>query len=968
LLNKENDSKVSKIRFDLIEYVILIVGLFLTYLASLYSYLLFHSIIEIISIVISGGIFLIGWHSRKYMNSSFFLVLGVSFLFISVIDLVHTLAYSGMGVFLEFDADLPTQLWIVARYWQALSYLFASIIIKKKIKANYLFIGYFIIIVILLTIIFQGFFPVCYIEGSGLTPFKIISEYVIDTILFVTLIVLYKNKDEFAEKIFLLIVISIISTMISELAFTFYISVFGFSNFIGHIFKVIAFFFVYKAVIELGIETPFDLLFRKMKLSDELLRRKAEDLEQTYSEFNQIFSASLPMRIISEDYEIIRVNKTYTNLFSLSKEKIIGKKCFDPDLKHLGHQCDTDRCSMKQIGKGNDYSEYELNSKLDDNTKIINLVRSVPHRNAKGEFVGIIQNFTNITERSKLEVAIKQSEKKYRTLVEDSLDGIWVIDNSANITFVNQSMADMFGYKLDEMIGKNLYKFMDEERKEIAEINFERHKQGIQEDHEFEFIHKSGKKVFTTLRASPIFDENGNFNGAMAFVTDITEQKIAREKITDMARFPLENPNPILRLSKKYVLLANNSSQNLFGIGEGSRIPEVLIIPVNEAFSKNKHIEIELPIKDRIYNLFIVPIKDAGYANIYGMDITEQKRAQEKIVDMAKFPFENPNPILRLSKKYVLLANNSSQNLFGIGEGSRIPEVLIESVNESFSLDKNIEMELKIEDRIYNLFIVPIKGKEYANIYGMDITARKEAEEALGRFVSMVSHELRTPVSVLIMSIEFLENHTDKITPDIEKKLREGISRNIYLLKDLIENILTLSRIDEGEAKLEWKEYQPSRILKDILTLMEPIGNQKNITYRVEVNEDIKLYGDSKKVDQIFRILIDNSMKYSNEKNNIEITVIDHYKGQYNSNAQDGVLFQFEDRGIGISEKDISSIFQRFFRSDQVSDIPGTGLGLPIAKELIELHNGEVYVESEYGKGTIFYVFFPRIEKDINTQ
>ena len=198
--------------------------------------------------------------------------------------------------------------------------------------------------------------------------------------------------------------------------------------------------------------------------------------------------------------------------------------------------------------------------------------------------------------------------------------------------------------------------------------------------------------------------------------------------------------------------------------------------------------------------------------------------------------------------------------------------------------------------------------------------------------------------------------------------MREGISRNIYLLKDLIEDILTLSRIDEGKAKMQWKEYQPFLLLTDILALMEPIGNQKNITFRVDVSENIKINGDSKKVDQIFRIFIDNAIKYSKEKNTIEIKAIDHYKGQYNPSAQDGVLFQFEDNGIGISEKDISFIFQRFFRSDQVSDIPGTGLGLPIAKELIELHNGGVYVESEYGKGTIFFAFFPRIEKDIYTQ
>ncbi len=867
MLPQESESKKSVLWRDLIEYIILTMGILLTFLLSAYSYLLFHSIAEVISIVISGGIFFIGWNSRKYMNSSFFLIVGTSFLFISVIDLLHILSYSEMNIFLDFDANLPTQLWIAARYWQSSSYLFASLAIKKKVNASLLMGSSLIIISILFFTIFTGLFPTCFVEDVGLTPFKITSEYIIIFILLASILLLFRFRKEFNRKIFFLLVISISSTIVSELAFTFYVSVFDFSNLIGHILKIIAFFFIYKAIIEIGIMNPFGLLLRKLKLSDESIRQKADDLEYAYSEFNQIFNASLPLRIISKDCEIIRVNQTYTDLFHIPEKQIIGMKCYDPALTPLGHLCDTELCSMKQIEKGKDYYEYELTTKLDAGIEMVSIVQSVPYKNTKGEFVGIIQNFTNITERSKFEAAMKKSEEKYRMLVENSLEGIWVIDDETNTTFVNQSMASMFGYEIDEMIGTNLYEYMDEDGKKIAETNFEKRRQGIEKDHEFEFIHKSGKKIFTTMRASPIFDEAGIFEGAMAFVTDVTEQKIAQEKIADMARFPLENPNPILRLSNKYILLANNVGQTLFRIGEGSRIPDILATPVNDAFS----------------------------------------------------------------------------------------------------MDKNIEMELKIKDRIYNLFIVPIKGKEYANIYFMDITARKEAENNLSRFVSTVSHELRTPVSVLTMSIEFLENHTDKITPEIEKKLREGISRNIYLLKDLIEDILTLSRLDEGKAKIEWNEYQPSLVLTDILTLMEPIGNQKNITFSLDISDNIKLYGDSKKVDQIFRIFIDNAMKYSNEKNSIEVKAIDHYKGQYNSKAQDGVLFQFEDKGIGISEKDISSIFQRFFRSDQVSDIPGTGLGLPIAKELIELHNGEVYVESEYGKGAIFYVFFPRIEKEIYT-
>ena len=967
MLNNANDPKESIFQRDLIEYVILGIGLFLTFLLSTYSYLLFHSIAEVISIVISGGIFFIGWNSRKYMNSSFFLIIGISFLFISIIDLLHTLSYSGMGIFLEFDSNLTVQLWIVARYWQSLSYLLALFAIKKKINAGYFMVSCAVIITVLLITIFYGILPTGYIEGIGLTPFKIMSEYIIILIFLASAIILYKLRSEFSKKVVLLVIVSISATIISEFSFTLYVGVFDLPNYIGHIFKIIAFFFTYKAIIETGVEDPFEFLFRKLKLRDESLRRKADDLEHFYSEFRQMFNASLPMRIISKDYEIVRVNKTYTNLFHSSEAELIGKKCFDPSLNYLGHNCDNEMCSLKQIEGGKDHYEYELSTLLNDKKKIVNLVHSVPYRNAKGEFVGIIQNFTNITERSKFESAIKESEEKYRRLVEDSLEGIWVIDNKANTNFVNQSMANMFGYEIDEMIGTSFYKFMDEDGKKKAEIKFEGRRQGIKEDHHFEFIHKSGKKVFTTLRASPIFSDNGNFNGAMAFVTNITEQKIAREKIDDMARFPLENPNPILRLSNKYVLLANNSSQTLFGTGEGSRIPEVLRTPVNEAFSKNKNIEMELAIKDRIYNLFIVPIKGRGYANIYGMDITEHRMAQEKIVDMAKFPFENPNPVLRLGESFVLLANNTAQKLFNVDEESRVPEVLRTAIKEAFSKNKNIEMELTIKDRIYNLFIVPIKGRGYANIYGMDITARKEAEEKLGRFVSTVSHELRTPVSVLTMSMELLKNHTDKITPEVDKKLREGISRNIYLLKDLIEDILTLSRIDEGKVKMEWKEYKPFLIFNDILTLMEPIGSEKNITFNVDVSKDIALFGDRKKIDQIFLIFIDNAIKYSRTSNTIEIKIIDHYKGKYNIDDRDGILFYIKDKGIGILESELSSIFQRFYRSEQVTDIPGTGLGLSIAKELIELHSGEVYVESEYGNGTTFYIFLPRIEKKIYT-
>jgi len=104
-------------------------------------------------------------------------------------------------------------------------------------------------------------------------------------------------------------------------------------------------------------------------------------------------------------------------------------------------------------------------------------------------------------------------------------------------------------------------------------------------------------------------------------------------------------------------------------------------------------------------------------------------------------------------------------------------------------------------------------------------------------------------------------------------------------------------------------------------------------------------------------------LKYSDEQTTIKIKAIDNYKGPYNLQMRDGVIIHFHDTGRGIRKNDLPYLFERFFRSEDVRDIPGTGLGLAIAQELIVLHEGEIFVESEFGKGSIFSVFLPRITK-----
>ena len=706
---------------DIFEYIFLGFGLILTYLSSLYRYLLFHSIAELFSIIIAGGIFLIGWNSRKFVKNSFFTVLGVSFLFIGITDLLHTLSYEGMGVFTGYMSNLPTQLWIAARYLQAISFLFAIFVFNKNINAYYLLSIYSIIEIVLIILIFQGFFPVCRIDAfNRLTPFKIISEYIIDVIILISLGLLFRIRRKFNKKVFTFLIISFVFTIISELLFTYYISVVDLFNFMGHIFKIIAFYAMYKAIIETGLERPFQLMFKQ--LSD--------------------------------------------------------------------------------------------------------------------------------------------SEENYRNLIQNSIEGVWVIDNKGKTTLINPAMAQMLGYSVENMMGRSLFEFLSVNQKDKAEGLINRNTEEIYEDDNFIFAHNSGRNVYTSLKASPVYDDQGKFNGTIAFVSDITEQKLA----------------------------------------------------------------------------------------------------QDKIADIAKFPLENPNPVLRVSRKYVLFANKTAERIFDIGEGSYIPAILKESVENCFEKGDNIEVEVTINNSTYSIFIAPIKGTGYVNIYGRNITARKNVEQQLEQFVSTVSHELRTPISVLIMSLDYLENHKDKVSQETFERLQLGIKKNVYLLRELVEDILTLSRIDEKKVNVEWEIYHPYEVLIEILELMKPIAQEKNISIDFSVDKDLFLYGDKKKVDQIYRILIDNAIKYSEKNSTIKINVIDNYIGEFNPNKEDGILIQFKDKGIGIEKEALAHIFERFFRSEKVTDIPGTGLGLSIAKELIKLHLGIIYVESEYGKGTTFSIFFPRTE------
>ena len=261
------------------------------YVISRSNYLLFHSLAELFSIFVAYVVFLIVWKSRARLENRFLIFIGIAYFFVASLDLLHTFAYKGMGIFPQFDLNPPTQLWIAARYTESISLLVAPLLLidtragnvkeyaepveKEKFFWRVFFLYAGITAACILSIFVFGNFPDSYIEGSGLTPFKITSEYLISFVLLCSLIILYTKKDRFEEHVFKLLAASIVATIFGELAFTLYTNVTDFSNLIGHYLKVLSFYFIYTAVIQTGFDNPYTLLFRELKQSEEALRQEA---------------------------------------------------------------------------------------------------------------------------------------------------------------------------------------------------------------------------------------------------------------------------------------------------------------------------------------------------------------------------------------------------------------------------------------------------------------------------------------------------------------------------------------------------------------------------------------------------------------------------------------------------------------------------------------------------------------------
>lgn len=319
------------------EWKIIIIMVGICYWISRGNYTLFHSLIEMFTIAISLSVMLVAVGTVRICENNWFTYLGIIYGFIGIIDMFHTLTYGGINIIAD-SANISIQLWVAGRYYESIALIFSIYYFNNKLKTKKVIVLNFVIVsIMILFILNTNNFPICYIDGYGLTKFKIISEYIISGFFIVFAFFINQNykirRDSGSKLIFL----SIVFKILSEILFTFYIDVYGTFNFLGHISKLIAAYLLFKALFKTVITDPYKIIFEKVNLKAMEFEKKNEELvfsknklEEEYFKIKR-FVEFLPEGVmLIEDEKIIYANSKMASLLGIEdKDNLIDLSIFN---------------------------------------------------------------------------------------------------------------------------------------------------------------------------------------------------------------------------------------------------------------------------------------------------------------------------------------------------------------------------------------------------------------------------------------------------------------------------------------------------------------------------------------------------------------------------------------------------------------------------------------------------------------
>ncbi len=514
-----------------------------------------------------------------------------------------------------------------------------------------------------------------------------------------------------------------------------------------------------------------------------------------------------------------------------------------------------------------------------------------------------------------------------------------------------------------------------------------------------------GRRINALPHPIPLFDDAGNLKGAVNMVVDITKKKAADEKLATLAAIVQSSDDAIIGKTLEGIITSwNDAATRIFGYSSEEMIgqPVTLLIPpdrlneepgILERLKRGEKVEhfntVRITRDKRLIDisLTISPIRDEkGHiigASKIARDITKQKKTESDIKD-SELLFKT---ISSASPAALWMTDANGQNVF-VNEtwinwtgkpfdhqltdgwlGSVVQEDrnrVIEKFTESIQNLKQFRSEFRFLRNDGELRWGLSEGYPYNDSSGSfsgyagsvtDITDLKKLEQRKDDFIKMASHELKTPITSIKGYVQLLLNIYDELNeeklqaarPTVKSALHT-ISKQVSKLTRLISELLDLSKIESAKLELNKSEFDLASLVEETVQDLR----QTTLRHAILINNSFEghVYADRDRIAQVLVNLLTNAIKYSPAAESVEVKV---------SRGAQAAIIRVKDSGIGIDKKDHQKIFERFYRVEGKSEqtYPGFGIGLFIASEIIQRHNGTITVESEKGKGSEFIVTLP---------
>ena len=366
-----------------------------------------------------------------------------------------------------------------------------------------------------------------------------------------------------------------------------------------------------------------------------------------------------------------------------------------------------------------------------------------------------------------------------------------------------------------------------------------------------------------------------------------------------------------------------------------------------------------------VYLLYLLNKKNDKPVNIAPIVNKREEKTKRVIIDeledqffaLDKFnsiKYANPSALKRFGRSLI------DKNISPIIRKNELLESIEKAISENRTININVEIDLP-SYQFYKIYIIPgpthlFPEPDSVVLFLKDFTEITKAQKFKSDFVANVSHELRTPLMAIKGSLETIQGPASE-DEKAKKKFMKILNDQSSRMENLINDLLILARIELEEHIRPTKSVSINKIFEEIISNFEIVLKKKKITIKKKILENSTVLGDEKKLNTVFSNLLDNAIKYSPENKNIYIT----NKENDGKLIEKSMMISIRDEGIGIPQKYISRVTERFFRVDieQSNKTGGTGLGLAIMKHIVTQHRGDFEILSKENNGTEIKIFLP---------